>query len=98
MCRVRNRGASGFIRKPLSSIRSVCEPKIQAVQCLHDVLKQESLEFFILFSSVSAALPTLAVGQSDYAMANAYMDFLSVTNTTKGIAIIVLCNGPIGRI
>lgn len=38
-------------------------------------MKSEPLQFFMLFSSVSSIVPALASGQSDYAMANAYMDY-----------------------
>ncbi|WP_443798273.1 KR domain-containing protein, partial [Burkholderia gladioli] len=34
-------------------------------------------------SSVSAAVPALAVGQSDYAMANAYMDYVAQAQATR---------------
>ena len=37
----------------------------------------EPLQFFVLFSSVSAVVPSLAVGNGDYAMANAYMDYVA---------------------
>ncbi|XYJ24168.1 KR domain-containing protein [Bacillus velezensis] len=33
-----------------------------------------------MFSSVSAAVPILAAGQSDYAMANSYMDYFAENN------------------
>jgi 3-oxoacyl-(acyl-carrier-protein) synthase len=42
-------------------------------------LTAEAVEprFVVLFSSVSAAVPSLAAGQSDYALANSYMDYVA---------------------
>jgi len=63
-----------FIRKPLTDVRAVCEPKIEGLRVLDEVFGAEPLEWFVTCSSVAAAVPSLASGQSDYAMANAYMD------------------------
>ncbi|WP_195571659.1 beta-ketoacyl synthase N-terminal-like domain-containing protein [Paenibacillus sp. 1001270B_150601_E10] len=64
-----------FIRKPLEVIREVAEPKTSGFETLYSSLKAEPLRFFVLFSSVSAVIPTLGAGRSDYAMANAYLDY-----------------------
>ncbi|MCB2360147.1 SDR family NAD(P)-dependent oxidoreductase [Clostridium estertheticum] len=66
-----------FIRKSLEGIETVLNPKISGLNVIYEVLKNEPLNFFINFSSVSAIIPSLAVGQSDYAMANAYMDYFA---------------------
>ncbi|WP_425354984.1 type I polyketide synthase [Paenibacillus shirakamiensis] len=66
-----------FIRKSLTSIQEVALPKVEGLNHLYACLKDEPLRFFVLFSSVSATIPTLAAGQSDYAMANAYMDYFA---------------------
>ncbi len=64
-----------FIRKPLTDVRAVCEPKVEGLRVLDHVFGADPLEFFVTCSSVAAAVPSLASGQSDYAMANAYMDY-----------------------
>jgi 3-oxoacyl-(acyl-carrier-protein) synthase/acyl carrier protein len=64
-----------FIRKSIPGIQQVLEPKVTGLDILAQCVKKESLQFFILFSSVSAIIPGLAPGLSDYAMANAYMDY-----------------------
>jgi len=64
-----------FIRKTLRSIESVVTPKIIGLDNLIKYLEHEPLQFLVLFSSVSGIVPSLGVGQSDYAMANAYMDY-----------------------
>ncbi|MDU0812757.1 non-ribosomal peptide synthetase [Bacillus siamensis] len=66
-----------FIRKTDEDIQRVLEPKVDGLQALYNVLSSEPLKFFVLFSSVSAAIPALSAGQADYAMANAYMDYFA---------------------
>jgi 3-oxoacyl-(acyl-carrier-protein) synthase/acyl carrier protein len=66
-----------FIRKTPQTIARVMAPKVQGLNNLIDCLVDEPLAFMALFSSVSAIVPSLGVGQSDYAMANAYMDYVA---------------------
>lgn len=63
-----------FIRKSIGDIRNVLSPKVNGLNNLYECLSKEPLSFFILFSSVSAAIPSLGAGQSAYSMSNAYMD------------------------
>jgi acyl transferase domain-containing protein/acyl carrier protein len=69
-----------FIRKSLATFGQVLEPKIAGLNVLYDSLRQEPLRFFLTFSSVSAAVPSLGAGQCDYATANAYMDFFAAAH------------------
>lgn len=73
-----------FFKKEIPSIEQVCEPKIKGLAVLHKVLSNEPLSFFILFSSISALIPTLSAGQGDYAMANSYMDYYSMNQGCQG--------------
>ncbi|MCP4995199.1 MAG: KR domain-containing protein, partial [Gammaproteobacteria bacterium] len=73
-----------FIRKEMAEIECVCAPKVRGLEVLHEVFATEPLHFFVLFSSVSAIIPTLGVGQSDYAMANAYMDYFASHQYSQG--------------
>ncbi|MGK8525076.1 SDR family NAD(P)-dependent oxidoreductase [Nocardia asteroides] len=63
-----------FVRKTGPAIADVLAPKLAGTAVLADVLAADRPDFFVLFSSVSAVLPGLAVGLSDYAMANAHLD------------------------
>ncbi|WP_437581596.1 beta-ketoacyl synthase N-terminal-like domain-containing protein [Sorangium sp. So ce887] len=72
-----------FIRKPLDTIRQVAGPKVDGLNALYRCLEQEPLRFFVLFSSVSAAIPALGAGQIDYAMANAYMDYFAAAKAPR---------------
>lgn len=66
-----------FVRKPVEGIERVFDPKVAGLQVLYDCFRHEALSFFVLFSSVSSTIPVLGSGQSDYAMANAYMDYFA---------------------
>ncbi|SFM59219.1 polyketide synthase PksJ [Chitinophaga sp. YR627] len=70
-------GNPAFIRKSVHSIREVLVPKVTGLQTLFQSLSKDPLQFFVLFSSVAGTVPTLGAGQSDYAMANAYMDYFA---------------------
>jgi len=72
-----------FVRKSVTSIESVLSPKVSGLDRLVDCMAEEPLRFFLLFSSVSAIVPNLAVGNSDYAMANAYMDYVAQAYSEK---------------
>ncbi|WP_437836523.1 SDR family NAD(P)-dependent oxidoreductase [Sorangium sp. So ce1153] len=66
-----------LLRKTPATIEAVLEPKVAGLDHLLTCFADEPLRFFVTFSSVAAAAPALAVGQSDYAMANAYMDYVA---------------------
>lgn len=75
-----------FISKSIEEIKRVFEPKMSGLQVLHDVFSGDSLDFFMLFSSVSGLIPALAVGASDYAAANAFMDYFAAFQRSQGYA------------
>ena len=54
----------------------VLTPKVKGTLVLDDVLKNLSLDFFILFSSVTAFLGE--AGQIDYCSANAFVDSFAI--------------------
>ncbi|TYS11712.1 amino acid adenylation domain-containing protein [Bacillus subtilis] len=69
-----------FIRKTADDIQRVLEPKVAGLTTLYRHVCNEPLQFFVLFSSVSAIIPQLSAGQADYAMANSYMDYFAETH------------------
>ena len=52
--------------------QSVLAPKVQGTWNLHEALKAENLDFFIMFSSVSGIMGQS--GQANYAAANTFLD------------------------
>ncbi|MFG3445222.1 beta-ketoacyl synthase N-terminal-like domain-containing protein [Bacillus velezensis] len=74
-----------FIRKTREQMMTVLEPKTDGLDLLYQALHKEPLRFFALFSSVSGVMPELGAGQSDYAMANAYMDYFAAA---KGFPVL----------
>ncbi len=73
-----------FINKKLSNIQAVLEPKVSALEILHRVFENDCLDFFILFSSISALVPSLATGICDYSAANYYMDAFVESKAKEG--------------
>ncbi|MEU3190965.1 SDR family NAD(P)-dependent oxidoreductase [Streptomyces sp. NPDC006992] len=66
-----------FARKTPASARRVLAPKAEGAEAVLDAVAGQPVRFVVLFSSVASALPALAVGQSDYAMANTHLDDLA---------------------
>nr|AVI26424.1 polyketide synthase [Candidatus Entotheonella serta] len=76
-----------FVRKPIAKVSQVLEPKVSGLQTLLAQCRPQSLKFAVLFSSVAATIPRLASGLSDYAMANAYMDYVAQATGGKLVSI-----------
>ncbi|WP_343224445.1 type I polyketide synthase [Paenibacillus sp. ACRRX] len=72
-----NLQSPAFIRKTPAEIQAVLEPKVSGLRMLHQLLSKDELKFFLLFSSISGTVPSLGAGVSDYAAANAYMDYFA---------------------
>ena len=70
--------AAGLIRDSLivnkkpEDVKAVLAPKIAGTMNLDEATRDEPLDFFVLFSSLSSV--TGNVGQCDYAFANAFLD------------------------
>lgn len=61
-----------ILKKNREEMQKVLSPKVTGLVNLDEASKNISLDFFILFSSVTGAAGNQ--GQADYAMANAFMD------------------------
>nr|WP_275942651.1 SDR family NAD(P)-dependent oxidoreductase [Paenibacillus alba] len=73
-----------FIKKKTTDIADVCQPKILGLVNLHQALIKEPLSFFVMCSSLSSTILALASGQSEYTMANAYMDYYAMHQASHG--------------
>ncbi len=70
------------IKKTRAQIEDVFSPKIFGTLYLDDLTKEMPLDFFVLFSSLSAEMGN--IGQVDYAYANAFLnDFASLRETWR---------------
>lgn len=70
-----------LIQKSIAELHQTLQPKIQGFTYLDQVLSQQALDFFVVFSSLSAVVGN--IGQSDYAVANGYIDQLVLERAIK---------------
>ncbi|WP_234859383.1 SDR family NAD(P)-dependent oxidoreductase [Aquimarina aquimarini] len=66
-----------FVKKEENTIKEVLQPKKEGTKTLLESISNQPIDKVILFSSVSALIPSLAVGQIDYAMANSNLDLIA---------------------
>jgi NAD(P)-dependent dehydrogenase (short-subunit alcohol dehydrogenase family)/acyl carrier protein len=73
-----------FIDKTADDFRRIAEPKVAGLNTLLAASEDDPMRFVALCSSVAAAVPTMGVRMSDYAMANTYMDALALHRAARG--------------
>jgi NADPH:quinone reductase-like Zn-dependent oxidoreductase/NAD(P)-dependent dehydrogenase (short-subunit alcohol dehydrogenase family)/acyl carrier protein len=73
--------------------RSVFAPKVIGADNLDAVLRGQSLDYFVLFSSVTTLIGN--PGQANYVAANAYMEGLARLRRSKGLPALAIGWGPI---
>jgi acyl transferase domain-containing protein/acyl carrier protein len=66
----------------------VMAPKVQGALALERLLKDEDLDFLVLFSSIASVLGEF--GQADYCAANAFLDALAQRNAAGGPPTMVI--------
>lgn len=79
---------AGLVRmKSADQVRAVLAPKVQGVEWIRESLAGNHLDFVLLCSSISAAIPSM--GLSDYAAANAYLDaFACLYDNPRGTRVL----------
>jgi acyl transferase domain-containing protein/NAD(P)-dependent dehydrogenase (short-subunit alcohol dehydrogenase family) len=75
-------------------MRQVLGPKIAGAWALHRASAHLSLDFFVLYSSISAAIGN--PGQASYAAANLFLESLAACRRAAGLPSTVVAWGPIG--
>ena len=68
------------------------KPKISGAWNLHRASAEDSLDFFVLFSSIAGVMGS--PGQSNYAAANGFMDALAQFRIEKGLKATSIAWGP----
>jgi acyl carrier protein len=68
-------GGSMISSQDRTEAASIRRPKVQGSMVLSELLREENLDFFVLCSSISAALP--APGESAYAAANVFQSYFA---------------------
>lgn len=63
-----------FIHKNYDDFDKVMEPKVYGTQVIAKCMESDTLDFFLVFSSVASVLPHRSVGMSHYVAANRFMD------------------------
>jgi acyl transferase domain-containing protein/NADPH-dependent curcumin reductase CurA/acyl carrier protein len=76
--------------------RKVMQPKVHGAWNLHAVTREESLDFFVLYSSMAALLGT--PGQSNYAAANTAIDALAHYRRQQGLPALSINWGPFSEV
>ncbi|SCL23201.1 myxalamid-type polyketide synthase MxaF [Micromonospora pallida] len=81
-----------LLQQTAERYRRVARPKVDAAWHLHDQTRTETLDFFVLFSSVTSVLGS--PGQGGYAAGNAFLDALAHTRRAAGLPALSVNWGP----
>ena len=81
-----------IVRMTKEQLTSVLTPKVKGSWALHEATRSHDLDFFLLFSSVSAIVPS--PGQGNYAAGNAFLDALAHYRRTIGLPALSVNWGP----
>lgn len=82
-----------FFEMSLEKMQKVLGPKVLGAVYLDELFQDESLEFFVLFSSVTAIAGNR--GQSAYTTANMFMSSLATQRRARGLAASILHIGAV---
>jgi acyl carrier protein len=74
----------------------VLAPKVAGAENLDQLVRGQSLDYFVMFSSVTTLLGN--PGQANYVAANAYMEGLARRRRQKGLAALAIGWGPISDV
>lgn len=81
-----------------ATFNPVLRPKTVGSWLLHCLLRDDPLDFFVLFSSAASLLGVMGQGQGSYAAANAFLDSLAHHRLLQGLPALSLNWGPWSQI
>lgn len=81
-----------LLQMNLETLKTVLRPKVMGAWALHRAFERASLDFFILFSSVSSVVAQ--AGQCNYAAGNAFLDALAYYRRGLGLPALAINWGP----
>lgn len=81
-----------LVRMTQEQVERVVRPKVLGGWALHEATAGEPLDFFTLFSSISAVIPS--PGQGNYAAGNAFLDALAHYRRAQGLPALSINWGP----
>jgi myxalamid-type polyketide synthase MxaE and MxaD len=85
-----------LMQQTLERFARVAAPKVHGAWHLHNQTLSQSLDFFVLFSSVASLMGS--AGQANYAAANAFMDGLAHYRRAGGHPALTINWGPWGDV
>jgi len=81
-----------LLRMGADAFQRVLRPKVQGGWLLHTMLRDQPLDFFVLFSSTGSTIAS--AGQTNYAAANAFLDLLAHHRRQLGLPAVSIGWGP----
>ena len=75
-----------------SDFAAVLAPKVTGTRVLHEVLRDDELDFFVMFGSAGSVITS--PGQGNYAAANAYLDTFAHYRRRLGLPALSIGWGP----
>jgi acyl transferase domain-containing protein len=85
-------GYTDLVHMTADELADVLRPKVAGTWLLHDLTRDQPLEFFAGFSSIAAAWGSR--GQAHYAAGNAYVDALAHVRRSSGMSGVAINWGP----
>lgn len=82
-----------FFEMPFEKMQKVLQPKVKGAIYLDEIFQKDALDFFVLFSSVTAVAGNR--GQSAYTTANMFMSALATQRRSRGLAASILHIGAV---